>query len=297
MASCEGKKGTNLIDCKWVYKIKKKADSSIDRYKARLVANGFRQCYGIDYEDTFNPIVKIATVRLVLSVVVSRGWCLRQLDVQNAFLHGVLEEEVHMRQPPGFESANAPHLVCQLDKAIYGLKQAPRDWYARLSSKLIDLGYKASKSETSLFIYQMSGVTIYMLIYVDDIIVTSSSNEAVATLLLDLKKDFALKDHGDPHYLLGIEVQREDGGLLLSQAMYAQDILTRVGMNRCKPSSTPLSVSEELSSHEGTLLGPNDSTRYRSIVGALQYLTLTRPELAFSVNKVCQFLHVPTTSH
>jgi hypothetical protein len=210
-------------------------------------------------------------VRVVLLVAISRGWCLRQLDVQNAFLHGVLEEEVYMRQPPGFESANAPHLVCRLDKAIYGLKQAPRDWYARLRSKLIDLGFKASKSDTSLFIYQKSRVTIYMLIYVDDIIVISSSNEVVATLLLDLKKDFSLKDLGDPHYFLGIEVQREDGGLLLSQAKYAQVILTRVG--------------------------PDDSIRYRSIVGALQYLTLTRPDLAFSVNKVCQFLHVPTISH
>ena len=116
------KEGRNLIDCKWVYKIKKKSDGTMDRFKARLVAKGFKQRYGIDYEDTFIPVVKIATVRIVLSIAVSRGWCLRQLDVQNTFLHGVLEEEVYMRQPPGFENEAAPHLVCKLDKAIYGLK-------------------------------------------------------------------------------------------------------------------------------------------------------------------------------
>jgi hypothetical protein len=144
--------GMNLINCKWVFKIKRKADGSIDIYKGRLVAKGFKQQYGIDYEDTFSPVVKIATIRLVLSLAVARGWCLRQLDVQNAFLHGILEEEVYMKQPPGFENRNASHLVCKLDKAIYGLKQAPRAWYSRLSTKLISLGFRASKSDTSLFI-------------------------------------------------------------------------------------------------------------------------------------------------
>ena len=116
----------NIIDCKWVYKVKRKSDGTIDRYKARLVAKGFKQRYEIDYEDTFNPVVKAATIRLILSVAISRNWCMRQLDVKNAFLHGVLEEEVFMRLPPGYESSALPRHVCKLDKAIYGLKQAPR---------------------------------------------------------------------------------------------------------------------------------------------------------------------------
>jgi len=153
--------GKNIIDCKWVYKIKRKADGSIDRYKARLVAKGFKQRYGIDYEDTFSPVVKAATIRLILSIAVSRGWSLRQLDVQNAFLHGVLEEEVFMRQPPGYEDKLKPHYICKLDKALYGLKQAPRAWYARLSMKLHDLGFRSSKADISLFFYSKGAVTIF----------------------------------------------------------------------------------------------------------------------------------------
>lgn len=162
--------GQNVIDCKWVYKVKRLADASIDRYKARLVAKGFKQRYGLDYEDTFSPVVKAATIRLVLSLAVSNNWSICQLDIQNVFLHGVLEEDVFMRQPPGFEDRQLPHYVCKLDKSLYGLKQAPRAWYSRLSTKLQQLGFHASKADTSLFFFRQGDVTIYFLVYVDDII-------------------------------------------------------------------------------------------------------------------------------
>jgi hypothetical protein len=287
----------NVIDCKWVYKVKRKADDSFDRNKARLVAKGFKQQYGIDYEDTFSPIVKAVTVRIILSIVVSRGWTLRQLDVQNAFLHDILEEEVYMRQPPGYENKMKHGYVCKLEKAIYGLKQAPRAWYFRLSEKLMKLGFQMSKADTSLFFYDKEGVTVFLLIYVDDIIVASSSQEAVDAIVKDLRSDFTLKDLGQFHYFLGIEVQHISDGIHLSQGKYASDILQRVRMANCKPCTTPLSTSEKLKLGSGNLLSLEDATRYRSIVRALQYLTLTRPDLSFSVNKVCQFLHAPTSDH
>jgi histone deacetylase 1/2 len=198
------RKGINIIDCKWVYKIKRKSNGSLDRYKARLVAKGFKQRYGIVYEDTFSPVVKATTIKIILSIAVSKCWCLRQLDVQNAFLHGFLVEEVYMRQPPGYEDKTTSNYVCKLDKALYGLKQTPRVWYSRLSMKLQDLGFKASKADTSLFFYSRGSVTLFILIYVDDIIVASSSQEAVSALLQDLNKEFALKDLGELHYFLGI---------------------------------------------------------------------------------------------
>lgn len=271
-----------------------------DRYKARLAAKGFRQQYGHDYEKTSSPVVKdvkAATIRLILSVVVSRGWSLHQLDVQNAFLPGLLDEEVYMCQPPGYADAACPNYVCKLEKAIYGFKQAPCAWYSRLNCQLQALGFVSSKADTSLFFYSKGNIAIFLLVYIDDIIVASSSLDATKVLLRDLEKDFALKDLGGLHYILGIEVTRSPGKLVLGQQRYATGLLHRVGMQLCKPVGTPLSFSNKLSLHEGEPLGPADATRYHSIVGALYYLALTRPDISFSVNKVYRFLHSPTTVH
>jgi histone deacetylase 1/2 len=202
-----------------------------------------------------------------------------------------------MKQPPGYEDKSKERYICKLDKALYGLKQAPRAWYSRLSNKLCQLGFKASKADTSLFYYNKGTVIIYMLIYVDDIIVASSTQEATTCLLNDLRKEFALKDLGDLHFFLGIEVKKMNNGILLTQGKYAKDVLQRANMMECKPVNSPLSTSEKLSAHEGDLLGPQDATAYRSVVGGLQYLTLTRPDISFAVNKVCQYLHAPTTVH
>jgi histone deacetylase 1/2 len=241
--------------------------------------------------------VKAATIQIVLSIAVSKGWSLRQLNVQNAFLHGILEEDIYMQQPPGYESKNHPSYVCRLDKALYGLKQAPRAWYARLCKRLEALGFVPSKADTSLFYYNQGGYIMFVLVYVDDIIVASSSQQATEALLKDLQQDFALKDLGDLHYFLGIEVKKTQDGLVMSQERYAANVLSRSGMDKAKAVDTPLSESEKLSIVDGVPLGPDDSTRYRSPVGALQYLTLTRPDIAFAVNKVCQYLHAPTTVH
>jgi histone deacetylase 1/2 len=287
----------NIISCKWIFKVKQHADGSIDKYKARLVARGFTQQYGIDYMDTFSPVVKPATVRLVLSLAVSRDWHLRQVDISNAFLHGVLDETAYMQQPPGFQDPHHPDYVCKLQKALYGLKQSPRAWYSRLSERLHQLGFVPSAADTSLFVFCQGGVTIYMLVYVDDIVIASSTTAAAEHLLHQLTLSFPVKDLGPLHYFLGIEVTRNSGGISLSQQKYSLDLLRRTRMENCKSVTTPMCAQEKLSREHGHSLGDEDAFQYRSTVGALQYLTLTRPDISFAVNKVCQFLSQPTDVH
>jgi histone deacetylase 1/2 len=282
--------GVNVIDSKWIFKVKRHANGQVERYKARLVAKGFKQRYGLDYEDTFSPVVKPTTIRLLLSLAVSRGWFLRQLDVQNAFLHGVLEEEVFMRQPPGFEDPQRPHHLCRLEKALYGLKQAPRAWHARLGAVLRQHGFVPSTADTSLFICQRPDVTTYLLVYVDDIIVLSSQSMAIDRLVLGLRQAFAVKDLGALHYFLGLEVARSSVSLRITQHKYAMDLLKRAGLLKCKPVTTPMSATTKLFQLDSPLLGSDDATDYRSIVVGLQYLTMTRPDISFSVNRVCQFI-------
>jgi hypothetical protein len=210
---------------------------------------------GIDYDDTFSHVVKPVTIRLVLSIAVSQGWSLRQLDVQKTFLHNVLEEDVFMKQSPEFVDSKFPSYHCKLNKALYGIKQTPWAWYSRLSDKLHSLGFQFSKADISLFHYKKGAITMFILIYVD-IIVAGSSSLAIDALLRDLNVDFSLKDLGPLRYFLGIGVNRTATSLILSQEKYAKDLLRHVGMLACKPAVTPLSSTEKLSAQGGKHSAP-----------------------------------------
>jgi len=200
--------GCHAIQNKWVYKLKQKPDGSIKRYKARLVAKGFDQRCGLDYTETFSPVIKPATVRVVLAIVVHFNWSVQQLDISNTFLHGQLQEDVYMTQPQGFVHPEFPNHVCKLHKAIYGLKQAPRAWFNRLSDSLLEFGFTQSLVHTSLFLFHQGAVHLFLLIYVDDILITGTHSSVIVTLLAKLQTDFALKDLGELSYFLGIQVQR-----------------------------------------------------------------------------------------
>lgn len=288
-------KNANIVDCKWVYKIKRDQSGSVKRYKARLVAKGFHQQPGIDYHETFSPVVKFTTVRVVLSLAVSQNWPLRQLDVQNAFLHGDLKETVYLRQPPGFTDPHHPDYVCRLHKALYGLKQAPRAWFHRLSRALTTFGFRGSKTDPSLFIYSSGGTLLYMLVYVDDIILTGNNSGAIDDIVKKLSATFAVQDMGSLSYFLGIEVTPRRSGLILSQKKYILEILQKAGLSHARPVDTPMTTNANLALGDSP---PFDNpVRYRQVVGALQYATLSRPDISYAVNKVCQFMHYPTENH
>jgi len=285
----------NVVRNKWVYKIKQKQDGSVDRYKARLVANGYDQLGGVDFYETFSPVVKTATIRLLLALAVQFDWQIKQLDVSNAFLHGVLGEEVYMEQPQGFIHPSFPHYVCRLHKSIYGLKQAPRAWFTRLSQALLNLGFNGSQVDSSLFLYHADSVHIFLLVYVDDIILTGNHEETMNVLIAKLKVDFAMKDLGPLGYFLGIQAIRDTNGLHLRQTKYIIDLLNRTHMAESKPYRAPCTAGSKMSKYDGEVL--LDPTEYRTIVGALQYVTLTRPDIAYSVNQLCRHMHVPTYVH
>ncbi|KAK2420319.1 putative mitochondrial protein [Trifolium repens] len=283
------------IGCKWVFRVKENPDGTIQKHKAKLVAKGFHQQAGTDFSETFSPVVKPVTVKTVLTLAVTNRWPIQQIDVNNAFLNGILEEEVYMQQPQGFEVSDKT-LVCKLNKALYGLKQAPRAWFDRLKAALIGYGFKASKCDPSLFMMKTGSLHLIVLVYVDDIIITGSSLPHIQSLISKLNAEFALKHLGVLDYFLGIEVfHLADGSLLLSQAKYIRDLLSKAKMDNANGMPTPMASTLKLS--KVGFVPVEDPTHFRSIVGALQYATLTRPEISFSVNKVCQFLSNPLEEH
>ncbi|GAB2277345.1 hypothetical protein Dimus_039229 [Dionaea muscipula] len=210
-------RGKHVVGSRWIFKNKFNANGTFDRHKARLVAQGFTQKYGIDYKETFAPVAKMTTVRVLLSVAINNGWSLTQMDVKNAFLQGDLEEEVFMKLPPRHPLSGNSNLVCKLHKSIYGLKQSPRAWHAKLSAVLEDLGFTRSFADSSLYVRLGQLDKLVTLIYVDDLIIVGNNTVTIAQFKKKLQQYFPLKDLGPLKYFLGIEVATSSKGLFLTQ--------------------------------------------------------------------------------
>ncbi|CAH9081001.1 unnamed protein product, partial [Cuscuta epithymum] len=286
--------GKKPIYCKWVYKIKYKSDGSIDRYKARLVVCGNRQIQGIDYDETFAPVAKMVTVRTILAIAASRGWETHQMDVDNAFLHGDLQEEVYMHLPPGYSSTKSGQ-VCKLLRSLYGLRQAPRCWFSKLTNALLSYGFSQSHADYSLFTLHRGDHLLCILVYVDDLLITGTSPEMISMFKSYLARTFPVKDLGFMKYFLGLEVARSPRGIFLCQRKYVLDILAETGLTGAKPADFPMPQNHGLQSDAGPFF--SDPERYRRLVGKLIYLTLTRPDINYSVHILSQFMQEPRQAH
>jgi hypothetical protein len=212
------------IGCKWVFKLKLHADGSIETHKARLVAKGYTQTEGIDYIDTFSLVVKMTTVRAFMAIATVQNWPLFQLDVNTAFLHGDLHEEVYMQPPPGLH-LDQPDLVCKLQRSLYGLKQTSRQWNAKLTETLIASNYVQSKADYSLFTKKTDAGFTAILVYVDDLVMGGTDISEINKLKALLDHKFSIKDLGSLKYFLGFEVARSDKGISLCQRKYTLDLL------------------------------------------------------------------------
>lgn len=200
-----------------------------------------------------------------------------------------------MSQPQGFLDPIHPEYVCKLERSLYGLKQAPRAWHDRFSKFLHSIGFKSSYADSSLFVQKVGSEVVILLLYVDDIILTGSNEQLVQSVIHQLTSEFEMKDLGLLHFFLGLQVEYQSQGLLIHQTKYIKDLLQKANMVDCKPCLTPCHPNQKLLNHDSPPF--SDPTYYRSLVGALQYLTFTRPDIAFSVNQVCQFMRSPLEQH
>ena len=283
------------ISSKWVYKIKPATTGNPTRYKARLVARGFQQQDGVDFLETFAPVVRWETIRVLIAIAVHLNWPLHQLDVLTAFLNGILQEDVYMHQPHGFVKPGEEHLVCKLHKALYGLKQSPRVWYARLHAALLAWGLIQSLSDPNLYFAHIGSHTVALLVYVDDILLTGSNSKLIAQLKTHLQQQFKTNDLGLISRYLGVQFDRTATGLHMHQRQYALRILQFFQMEDCKPSLTPLPEGLSLSKNSDT--PPVDATLYRMLVGKLLFLTKTCPDLTHVVSVVSRFMQNPQEVH
>jgi hypothetical protein len=285
----------NVIGTKWIFKNKQDENGIVVRNKARLVAQGFSQVEGIDYGETYAPVARLESIRILLAYASHQNFKLQQMDVKSAFLYGPLKEEVYVKQPPGFEDPNFPNHVYKLDKALYGLKQAPRAWYEHLRELLLDRGFEVGQIDPTLFTKKVDGELFICQLYVDDIIFGSTNkafNDQFSKLMTDR---FQMSMMGEMRFFLGFEIKQLREGTFINQAKYTQDMLKRFKMKDVKGVATPMQTKCHLE------LNPNgkdvDQKVYRSMIGSLLYLCASRPDIVLSVGVCARYQAAPKESH
>ena len=285
------------VGCKWVFKIKRNENGDIERYKCRLVAQGFSQTQGIDYDETFAPVARFNTIRSLLAMAVNRGVIIEQMDVVTAFLNGELKEEIFMSQPPGFVEKGKEELVCRLKRSLYGLKQSSRCWYDELRVYLTEIEFQQCTSEPCVFYRWQDDSLSIVTVYVDDLIIMVDVIENLIEIKEKLASRFKMKDMGSLSYCLGIGVRQSDGMIQIHQRQYIASMLQRFGMQDAYPVHTPSDPSVNLVKDDG-VSAKADKRLFQQIIGSLQYaVSCTRPDIAYAVNNVARYSSDPSEAH
>ncbi|KAK2378545.1 putative mitochondrial protein [Trifolium repens] len=287
--------GVNVIGTKWVYKNKTDEKGVITRNKARLVAQGYTQVEGLDFDETFAPVARLEAVRLLLGVACILKFKLYQMDVKSAFLNGYLQEEVYVEQPKGFVDTKYPDYVYKLKKALYGLKQAPRAWYERLTQFLVNNGYRKGGSDKTLFVKESEGNLMIAQIYVDDIVFGGMSNQMVQHFISQMQSEFEMSLVGELTYFLGLQVKQMEDTIFISQSKYAKNIVKKFGLDSASHKKTPAPTHLKLTKDESGI--SVDQSQYRSMIGSLLYLTASRPDITFAVGVCARYQADPKVSH
>jgi hypothetical protein len=288
--------GTKALGCRWVLTIKRDARGNIERYKARLVVQGFAQRFGVDYEQVYAPVSSHPTLRTFVAYAAYHKLEFRQLDVVTAFLNGELEEELYMKQPPGFQQGAK---VCLLQKSLYGLRQAPRQWHAKLCEELGVMGFEASSADPALFTLRTEWGFIIVLAYVDDFLLAAPDGSGLCDwFVAELRKVFEVRDLGEPVLYVGIEFSLEPGVVRLTQASYVRRLAQKFGMADAKSKRVPMATTMHLVPLTSEGERYSDIGEYRSLVGGLQWLaTCTRPDIACVVGMLGRYGADPTKQH
>uniref|UniRef100_A0A5B6ZAJ2 Putative retrotransposon protein, Ty1-copia sub-class n=1 Tax=Davidia involucrata TaxID=16924 RepID=A0A5B6ZAJ2_DAVIN len=300
-------KGKKAIGYKWVYAKKEDAPGKDNiRYKARLVAKCYAQKEGIDYNEVFSPVVKHSSIRILLALVAQFDLELAQLDVKIAFLHGDLHEEIYMSQPDGFKVLGRENWACKLSKSLYGLKQSPRQWYKQFDRFMMNQRYTRSQFDHCVYFRKLQdGSFIYLLLYVNDILIASKSKVEIDRLKAQLSSEFEMKDLGEAKKIIGMEIKRDrmKGTVCLTQTQYLKNVLQRFGIDgKSKPISTPLAphfkLSALMSPHTDNEKRQMDHVPYANAVGTLMYaMVCTRPDISHAVSMVSRYMHNPGKNH
>ncbi|KAL2247235.1 UNVERIFIED_CONTAM: Retrovirus-related Pol polyprotein from transposon RE1 [Sesamum indicum] len=285
--------GKKAIGSKWVYKLKLKPDGSMDRYKARLIAKGYNQIEGIDYNDSFSPIAKAVTIRTFLVVVCKQNWFLHQLDINNAFLHGFIDEDIYMKPPEGYIVPTGH--ICKLKRSLYGLKQASRQWNLEFTKQLEKIGFTQSKADHCLFTILTDAGFFCLLVYVDDVLIAGPCEHTIAGFKTKLHNLFTIKNLGKARFFLGLEIGRSNEGMIITQDKYVRDIIADAGLTQCKATNTPLLAGLQLKAASGQQL--SNSEPYRRLLGRLLYLGFTRPDICHATQQLRQFMQFPCQDH